>query len=123
MTMRPRNEDEMSTLELSARDWASALEEREQTRSGVSLPNARATVARRIGVAPGSLENLRRGRSKGVRAFLYEKIRAAFIRECEQEMARLAHELEMARQAGLRSDSVEIGEIKAHFAALRELLK
>lgn len=113
----------MSALELSARDWASALEEREQTRSGVSRPNARRSVARRIGVAPGSLENLCRGRSKGVRAYLYEAIRAAFIRECEHEMARLAHELEMARQAGLRSDSDEIGEIEAHFAAIKELLK
>lgn len=110
-------------IELSARDWAAALEDREQTRSGVSLPNALATVARRIGVAPGSLENLRRGRSKGVRAFLYEKIRAAFIRECEQEMRRLAHELELARQAGLSAGSDEIGEIEAHFKALRELLK
>lgn len=121
--MRPRNEDEMSTIELSARDWAAALETKERNRSGDSIPTARRSVARRIGVAPGSLENLSRGRSKGVRAFLYEKIRAAFIRECEQEMARLAHELELARQAGLRVDGVEIGEIEAHFAAIKELLK
>jgi len=113
----------MSALELTAREWATALETKERNRSGASVPNARRNVARRIGVAPGSLENLNRGRTKGVRAFLYEKIRAAFIRECEQEMARLAHELEMARQAGLRVDGVEIGEIEAHFTAIKELLK
>lgn len=121
--MCPQIEDEMSALEFTAREWATALETTERKRSGASIPNARRSVARRIGVAPGSLENLSRGRTKGVRAFLYERIRAAFIRECEQELKRLAHELEMARQAGLRVDGDEVGEIEAHFAAIKELLK
>lgn len=113
----------MSAIDLSARQWAAALEAMEKERTHVSVPVARRTVARRIGVAPGSLENLSRGRSKGVRVTIYEKIRAAFIRACEQEMARLQHEMELARQAGRGPHSGEIGEIQAHFAALRTLLK
>ena len=40
-----------------AREWATALEDREQARSGVKLPEARAAVAQRIGVPPVTRRN------------------------------------------------------------------
>jgi hypothetical protein len=119
--MCPRDEDKMSCVESAARDWAKALEDREQKRSGVALPEARRAVARRIGVAPGSLENIRRHRTKGVRAWVYESIRAEFMRESEKEIKRLEHELAMARAAGLDTHQDQTGEVAAHLAELRRL--
>ena len=119
----PRNEDEMSAIDSAARDWTAALEDRERSRSGASLPIARRAVARRLGVAPGSLENLRRGRTKGVRAWLFERLRAAFIREAQQEINRLQHELDIARQSGMDPRDDQTCEVAAHIEALRALLK
>ena len=110
----------MSSVDTAAQGWAETLIDRERRRSGVAKPLARAAVARRIGVAPGSFENLDRGRVKGVRAWFYERLRDAFIREGEQELRRLAHELAMARAAGLRDDQSEVRAVKACIEALRK---
>lgn len=40
-------------------------------------------VARRLGVAPGTLWNIRKGRTKGIRAWVEQRLRAAVIREDE----------------------------------------
>lgn len=121
--MCPQNEDEMSAMDSAARNWASALEDRERVRSGAALPIARRAVARRLGVAPGSLENLRRGRTKGVRAWLFERIRSAFIQEAQQELQRLSHELDVAIQSGMDPRDDQMGEVVAHIEALKGLLK
>ena len=114
--MRPSTTDKMSMTELSLSDteaarWAATLEERERAKTGHSLAVARNAVARRIKVAPGTLENLRRGRTKGIRAWIFEALRAELVRELEQEQRRLAHELEILRQCGGGAVSGSIGEI------------
>lgn len=117
--------DQMSVIaiEETARNWAAELESRESKRSGVSIRDARKIVARRMSVAPGTLENIRNRRTKGVRAGVFERIRAAFMRELEAEMMRLRHELEMARQCGLDARESEVCAAETELAALHALIE
>lgn len=105
------------------RRWARRLEEREATRSSTPLPIARTAVARRVGVAAGTLESIRRGRLKGVRTWIADRIKMAFVRELEAEIAALSHELDLLRQGGVDPRSDQIGEVEAHLAAARRLLR
>lgn len=68
---------------------------------GHSLPLARKKIAVGLGVAPGTLENVRRGRVKENRGFkgLCADLRAFVARELEAEIGRLRHELEMVSQS------------------------
>ena len=113
-------------IEISVSDeavrWASILEDRERARSGHPLALARKVIARRLKIAPGTLENLRRGRSKGVRAWIYEALRAEMIRELTQEQKRLAHELDMVRQSGGGAGSGTVTEIEKHLGAIKALV-
>ena len=120
--MASKETDKM-TADVLARQWVTRLELREARTAGTTLANARTTVARRLGVAPGTIENLRRGRTNGVRAWLAEKIAQAVIREILSEIRGLEHELAMARQCGARAGGSEIAEIEAGLAALVAALK
>ena len=115
----------MTTLMIdeTAAAFARRLEDRERSRCGVSLPVARDAVARRTGVAVGTLENLRRGRIKGVRAWIEAALRAALVKELEAELARTEHELTVLRAALHRMDQGQIGEVEASIAALRRTLR
>lgn len=83
---------------------------------------ARELAARCSGVAPGTFENLRRGRLKMVTAFVHEQLRAALARELEAEIGALTHELHLVRQGAARRGLDEVEEIEAHLAKARELL-
>jgi len=107
--------------DLQAQEWARSLEDRERARSSLPLQGARKIVARHLGIAPGTLENLRRGRIKGVRAELLERLRACVVGELETEIDRLNHELEMARAGGHRASAGEIAEMAAEVVRLREI--
>lgn len=121
--MRHSSGDEMSivAIEETARRWASELEVRESKRSGVPIRVARNAVARRMQVPPGTLENLKNRRLKGIRVLVFERIRAAFVREVELDIASLQHELEMARLCRIDADQGQISEMEAHLSALREV--
>lgn len=99
--------------------WARALEDRERARSGTKLPEARAAVAQRIGVPPGTLRNLRKQRVKGVAAHWYERLQMAVIRDLQAEMARLQHEQNLVHQSGVHLGSPEAQAILADIAAVR----
>ena len=92
-------DDKMSVVALdeAARRWAGELEERGARRSGVSRVQARRIVARRTGLAPGTLENIKNRRTKGVRGWVLGVLQAAYVREIENEIARLSDELDMVR--------------------------
>jgi hypothetical protein len=105
-----------------ARMWGKALEDREAARQGVPLPIARKTVARKTGIAPGTLETLRVGRLKAIAVHVYERLQAAVIADLEAEMGRLQHELTVARQAGVDPRSDEIVEVETHLARARAAL-
>ena len=59
--MRPSNRDENTVL---ASALVKRLEDREALKSGHPLAIARRAIARRLQIAPGALENLRRNRTK-----------------------------------------------------------
>lgn len=113
----------MSSVDIATRNWAIGLEDRERARSGAPLPIARKAVARRLKIPPGTLENLRRGRIKGVRAWLVERVQSAFVRELELEIARLTHERQLVLQSGLGSHQEHAREVETHLATLHELMR
>ncbi len=97
MSEHPRSMDKESmpavTEDDLAKGWAASLEEREQRRSGLSRIMARKRVANRIGVSPGTLENLHRDRIKGVRGWVLMKLRAAALADLQREIEAHQHEL------------------------------
>lgn len=97
------------------------LEDREAARLNLKLPDARAWLARTIGLSVGTLTNLRRNRLKRVE-HLKEKINDALVKSLESEIARLTHELEMARHRGSNPDCAEILAAETHISTARKLL-
>ena len=104
------------------RRWVRDSEARESARTGVPLPMAREAVARKSGIPSGTLETIRRGRSKGVRAWVVEKLKAFVLRELADEIGRLTHELAMvrARSGGVESNAE--GAARAAVEAARKLV-
>lgn len=109
----------MTSIEFgdTAREWARRLEAREAQRSGLPVTAVRAVVARRIGVSPGTLENLRNGRLKSIAAYIFAGIKAAIERDIQAEIHALETELEVARATGL---DLSVDPLRAAEAALRE---
>lgn len=105
-----------------ARNWGRTLEDREAARTGQPINDARQSVARKVGVAAGTLETLRCGRLKAVAVHVYERLRSAVAADLAAEIKRLEHELELTRQAGVDPRSVEISEVETHLAAARKAL-
>ncbi len=105
-----------------ARDWSTALEDREAARSGECLPEARRAVASRIKVPAGTLENLRKRRLKAIAVHLYERLRGGVIRELQAEMMRLQHELQILQATGSDPRQNEVAEVAADLAKVRQAL-
>lgn len=82
-----------------------------------SMTRARASVAAAIGLSESSLDRVRRGRVKAVKAFVAEAVCAAFVEVLSREMTRLQDELALAGGRPLAAD--EEGEARAAGAAAR----
>jgi hypothetical protein len=94
-----------------------------QSRTGESLPHARARVARDAGVSCGSIEGIQRNRRKAVTMDEGQRIAARFARHCEGEIARLCAELEIARAVAKRPDCEEIFSAMRAVEAARQALR
>lgn len=105
-----------------AAEWSTLLENREAARSGIRVVDARRTVARRVGAMPGTLENLRNRRLKGIAAHIYDRLRARVIRELESEMRHLEHELHILKQTGVGPSDRETEAVVASLAKVRQTL-
>lgn len=81
-----------------------------EMRAGAALPVARAALARRIGVSPGTLESIRRGRVKRIAHDIFCKLHSAMERQLEKEIEAATHELAILRAAGPRVDEAALGE-------------
>lgn len=110
----------VSTIE-EARELAQRLERR-KTAQGMSVDAARESLSRRIGIAPRTWKNLAGGRLKRLDAWLRDGLQALLIRELENEIARLTHELDLARQGGAHPASLDVGAIETHLAKAKALL-
>lgn len=76
-----------------------------------------------IGVGPGTIENIRRGRRKSITAVLFERIRGAAIRELEKEIRSLQAEVAIARSSGLGFESDEISSAEAALQKARKAIR
>ena len=103
--------------------YVNAMIEREARRSHVKHAAAQELVARRLGEARGAIANLRSGRLKNLSFRLCERVRQAFIREMEAEIARLTHEVEVARQMGVRPDADEMLAAQSLLSQARALIE
>ena len=108
----------MSTAVAIAQD----LERRERIRVH-NKRMARQSLATKLRVGAGTVENLVRGRVKRIDAAVRDRLQALLIRELETEIVRLSHELQVARQCGNHLASDQIGAVEAHLEAARMMLK
>jgi hypothetical protein len=122
--MRPAGMDKMSDCEtLPARQWLDFVETSEARRLGLARrDDARPLVAARLKEAPGTLENLCRGRLKSLRHALHVKLRNEFIRAAEREIRQLENEMAIARAGCGNADPGEVLEIQAHLQAIRAIV-
>jgi hypothetical protein len=74
-------------------------------------------------VAPGTLENARRGRLKERPQSLAEVAKGAWIRELEREIQALAHEVQILRASGVAPDENEVLKAETLLAKARKLLR
>ncbi len=81
-----------------AAEWANEMVLRE-TRGPGDLPNAMERLERRHALPAKTLWSLRYRRPKDIFASLYFKLGQAYQAECERQMRRLSHELEITRLA------------------------
>jgi hypothetical protein len=98
-----------------------SLEDREAERLG-SLVEGRKRLARRIGCAPGTLRNLRIGRLKRVEMWLYDRLEALLIEEMEREIAKLSHELLVARARKDARQAEKVAALEAAIAHARRVI-
>ena len=89
----------MDGVTMMAASVARRLIAEERLVRGVKRPEARAIIAREAGLAPGSLENLERGRLKYVDR-IAPSLHALLVRKIKQRISSLQHELFLAEQAG-----------------------
>lgn len=77
---------------------------------GLTRQQARGDIARKLRLAPGTLENVSRGRLKDPLRIegLWKRLRAAVVAELNEEIVRLTHErdLLLATGADPRSDAL-----------------
>lgn len=123
-SMRPKDMDKMSNCEtIPARHWLDFVETSEAKKLGLARRDeARPYVAARLKEAPGALENLYRGRVKGLRHALHEKLRQEFIRAAEREIRQLENELAIARAGFGDVTDDEAREIEAHLETVRAIV-
>ena len=114
-------------VESQAVHWIGLLE-RFECSKGAKKSTARRVVAERLGVSHSTLDNIARGRAKGIRGWIIDRVRVGVINTLEKQIAGLTHELDCARLAApvddLCADDVEatlarLGEAREIVAQLR----
>ena len=111
----------MRTLDYSR--WANRLIEAEADKSHTTLPIARTIVARHLGVVPGTLESLHRGRLKRISDHLATKLRGAICNELQAEIARLEAELLLARSGNTFASDDQIQSAAAAVEQAKRILR
>jgi hypothetical protein len=112
----------MSDIETVNR-FARRLEDVEAKRLGVRIVHARAVVASKLGISPGTLENWRRMRTKVVPNWLMNKVRTELISVLQSEIQRLEHEIHISRQIGSDYRDDDLASAETQLAAARQILK
>ncbi len=98
------------------------MEKKAADSSGRSRQEVRPDVARKIGIAPGTIENLLRKRIKAITTNVYRSIVAAADRELRREIARLEHERTILAAKAGDAGRIDIGKVEKALEAAREAL-
>lgn len=106
----------------TANRFTRALEDAEARRLGIKVVEARGRIAGRIGVSPGTLENIRRLRTKIVPNWLMNKVRAELVLVLQSEIQRLEHEIHVARQIGSDHRDDALASAETQLASARSIL-
>lgn len=109
-------------LDEHARRMSRRLEDTEAALLGVRVERARAEVAPRIGLLPGTMASLRKGRIKDVRGKLYQKLRSAFIQHLQAELTALLHEFQVIMATGVPLSSDEAVAVRSGIMQIRQAL-
>jgi hypothetical protein len=120
---RPSDEDKMNGFDQAVRSDLVRLEEIRALRLRASKAHARSSIARETRLAPGTLENIRKQRTKGIRGWIADTIRGALLRELEREMARLQHEYQILMASGSSHRDSEMEQVVADLARARKALE
>lgn len=120
--MCPRVEDEMTTFDQAVRSDLERLETIRAVSLRASRAVARRSIAREVRVAPGTLENITRQRTKGVRGWIADTIRGALVRELQREIERLNHELRTLVKRGADHRELEMAEVQSLLVRARQSL-
>ncbi len=115
--MKPRGTDKMTSVAF----MVGRMFDKERLEAP-DLATARQIVARKIGVPPGTVQNIQRDRIKFVER-IEAKVRAAFMRMLEQEIAKATHELEIARRVSDRMDTAAIFAADAAVQDAKKLIE
>lgn len=105
-----------------AREQLMREEDERRARSRLPRPEVRAALARDIGIKPGTIENIRRGRFSDLRTSVRDRIYGWMMRGLQQDIQRLEHELFMALQSGESPSSDAVVSAKAALAKAHEVL-
>lgn len=97
--------------------FARRLVDIEADRHGIGAELAKARIARREGVPASTLDNIVRGRVKQVAAWVRDRLAQAVVREIQQEINKLEHELQIAR---LSADQPRDADLLAAETALAQ---
>lgn len=92
------------------------------TRKGVKVTKARKDIAAQVGCAPGTIENLVRGRRKGPGGWLVDQLRAVLMREIERELKALIHEHEVLQRLGKDADPTATRKMEECIREAQDLL-
>jgi hypothetical protein len=103
--------------------FARRIEDAEAKRLGIRVTEARVSLARRLRTSPGTLENIRRLRTKIVPNWLMARIKAEFVSVLQNEIARLEHEISIAKQIGAHHSDDILQAAETQVVAAREILK
>jgi hypothetical protein len=115
--MEPKKEADRA-MPMTVALIADRLVRSEMMEAHVKRHEAESTVARRAGLSPFTLQNLKRGRLKNVEA-IRSKIRAAFVAFLERQVVKAEAELAMAR---LLERDVDFSAVEAAIDAANRAL-
>lgn len=88
-----------------------------------SRSTARDRLADRLRAAPGTLENIRRLRSKVIPSWLMDRLRAELVAVLAREVRKLEAEIQVHQQAGTRHSDDDLLAAQAQTASLRKFLE
>jgi hypothetical protein len=107
----------------TAKQFITRIEDAEAKKRGIRVDKARPFVARRLGTAPGTLEGIRRLRTKIVPNWLMARMKAQFVSLLQEEIARLEHEITVAQQVGSHHSDDALQAAQAQMVAAKEILR